>query len=151
MFNLITVIFSIVLVAVMAGASIYYGGDVITTKTHATDYAAIANGAIQIKASMELYRSRTGGYPGGVTNESTGASATEELLTRLVDESYLASRPAGDWTIENLMIQAALADVETCARTNKFAGMQTSSVPDGSGCPTCADAAYYHWPACKAS
>jgi hypothetical protein len=93
MFNLIAVIFSIVLVIALGVAAFYYGGEAYSTKTQETDYAEIVNGASQIKAAMEMYRVRNGEYPGGIEDAVLGVSATEELLSRLVAEDYLSGVP----------------------------------------------------------
>jgi hypothetical protein len=93
MFNLIAVVFSIVLVLVLGVAGLYYGGDAYSTKTQETDFAEIVNGASQIKAAMELFKVRNGVYPGGVENQALGVSATDELIDRLVAQDYLS--PAG--------------------------------------------------------
>lgn len=147
MFNLIAVIFSIVMVLVIGGAALYYGGEAYSTKTQETDYAEIVNGATQIKGAMELFKVRNGVYPGGVEDEFLGISATEELLTRLVSQDYLSGAPRGDWTIENLMIQRGLEDVSQCKSVNRLAGLNVALTPDG--CPPCSDTQFSIWPACQ--
>jgi len=147
MFNLITVIISIVLVLALAVSAFYYGGDAYTTKTQETDYVEIVNGATQIKAAMEMYRVRNGEYPGGIEDEILGVSATEELLSRLVSEDYLSGVPRGSWTIERLAIQRELVDVQQCLNVNRLAGLNTALAPDG--CPPCSDPEYTTWPACE--
>jgi len=147
MFNLIAVVFSIVLVLVLGVAGLYYGGEAYSTKTQETDYAEIVNGASQIKAAMELFKVRNGVYPGGIEDEVLGVTATEELLTRLVDQDYLSGVPRGDWTIENLIIQRGLEDVNQCRNVNRVAGLNVDLAPDG--CPPCSDAQFSVWPACQ--
>ena len=147
MFNLIAVVFSIVLVLVLGVAGLYYGGEAYSTKTQETDYAEIVNGASQIKAAMELFKVRNGVYPGGIEDEVLGVTATEELLTRLVDQDYLSGVPRGDWTIENLIIQRGLEDVAQCRNVNRVAGLNVDLAPDG--CPPCSDAEFSVWPACQ--
>jgi hypothetical protein len=147
MFNLIAVIFSIVLVLVIGGATLYYGGEAYSTKTQETDYAEIVNGATQIKTAMELFKVRNGVYPGGIENEPLGVSATEELLERLVAQDYLSGVPSGTWTIENLIIQRGLDDAAQCRSVNRIAGLNVDLAPDG--CPPCSDAQFSVWPACQ--
>lgn len=139
MFNLITVIFSIILVLVMAIAGVYYAGDAFSQKTTETEYTAIVNSANQIKAAMEIYRSKKGMYP--------TAASTTDLLTLLRTEGYLNTIPGGDWDIANLVIQRPIDDAQTCARMNTLAGHDVSLAADG--CPPCDDAAFALWPACQ--
>lgn len=147
MFNLIAVIFSIVLVLVIGVAALYYGGEAYVTKTQETDYAEIVNGATQIKAAMELYKVRNGVYPGGVEDEILGVSATQELIDRLMTEEYLSGIPSGTWTIEEMMIQRGLDDAAQCRNVNRIAGLNVDLAPDG--CPPCSDTQFSVWPACQ--
>jgi len=147
MFNLIAVVFSIVLVLVLGIAGLYYGGEAYSTQTQETDYAEIINGASQIKGAMELYKTRNGVYPGGIENIPLGVSATEELLDRLVDENYLSGIPSGTWTIENNIIHRALTDAQQCESVNRIAGLNVDLAPDG--CPPCSDSQFSIWPACQ--
>jgi hypothetical protein len=147
MFNLIAVVFSIVLVLVLGVAGLYYGGDAYSTKTQETDFAEIVNGASQIKAAMELFKVRNGVYPGGVENQALGVSATDELIDRLVAQDYLSGVPRGVWTIENLTIQRGLEDASQCRSVNRIAGMNVDLAPEG--CPPCSDAQFSVWPACQ--
>ena len=147
MFNLIAVIFSIVLVLVIGGATLYYGGEAYSTQTQETDYAEIVNGATQIKGAMELFKVRNGVYPGGIEDQLLGVSATEELLDRLVAENYLSGVPEGSWTIENLTIQRGLDDAAQCRSVNRIAGLNVDLAPDG--CPPCSDSQFSVWPACQ--
>lgn len=139
MFNLIAVVFAIVLVLIMAVAGVYYAGDLFSQKTSETEYTAIVNSANQIKAAMEIYRSKKGVYP--------TAGSTTDLLTMLRTEGYLNSIPGGDWDIANLVIQRPIQDLATCARMNELAGHDTSLAADG--CPPCDDSSYAIWPACQ--
>jgi hypothetical protein len=147
MFNLVAAVFSIILVLVIGGAALYYGGEAYSTQTQETDYAEIVNGATQIKGAMELYKTRNGVYPGGVEDIPSGISATEELLTRLVAEDYLSGVPSGTWTIENTIIHRALEDAQQCESVNRIAGLNVDLVPDG--CPPCSDSQFAVWPACQ--
>lgn len=148
MFNLITVVFSIILVLAMGIAALYYGGEAVSKKTQETQFAEIVNGADQIKAAMELYRIREGVYPEGVADPDAGLTATQQLLNRMVTEDYLSAIPNGNWLIENLSIQRALAGVEQCSNVNRLAGFNVDLAPGG--CPPCTDSGFSVWPACEA-
>lgn len=147
MFNMIAVIFSIVLVLVIGVAALYYGGEAYSTQTQDTDYAEIVNGATQIKTAMELYKARNGVYPGGIEDIPSGISATQELLDRMLAEDYLSGIPRGDWTIENEIIYRVLEDAQQCESVNRIAGLNVELVADG--CPFCNDSEFRTWPACQ--
>jgi hypothetical protein len=147
MFNMIAVAFSIVLVLILGIAGLYYGGEAYSTQTQETDYAEIVNGATQIKGAMELYKTRNGVYPGGIEDIPSGVTATEELLSRLVDEDYLSGVPSGEWTIDGTVIHRALTDIQQCESVNRIAGLNVDLHPDG--CPPCSDSQFSVWPACQ--
>jgi hypothetical protein len=148
MFNLITVIFGIVLVLVLGIAGLYYGGETIASKKLDTTYVELSNKANQIKGAMEIYRARTGTYP--------AAADAEALFSILITEGYLTSEPelgdGGSWVVDNtsaLTIQREIEDARTCSRVNELAGFDIANVLDGTGCPACNEAEYAIWPGCK--
>jgi hypothetical protein len=148
MFNLITVIFGIVLVLVLAVAGAYYAGETFASKKLDTTYTELSNKANQIKGAMEIYKARNGTYP--------AAADAEALFAILISEGYLASRPelqdGGAWIVDNtgaLTIQREIEDARTCSRVNELAGFDITAVGDGSGCPTCDAAEFAIWPGCK--
>lgn len=144
MFNLIVAVISIALIAALAAASFYYGGEAYTEKGKKADYAEIVNGGTQIQAAMDLYKLRNGQYPAGIGADE--AAATEELLNRLVSEDYLSGYPEGTWVINGLVIKRELQDVQQCESVNDLSGFDTTLVLDG--CPSCTDTSYTLWPAC---
>ena len=79
MFSLIITIISIALVAALAVATIYYGGDAFNQGTTKAKASTIVNQAQQIAGANTLYKSNTGGFAADVA--------------ALVTNSYLASAP----------------------------------------------------------
>lgn len=148
MFNLITVIFGIVLVLVLGIAGLYYGGETIAAKRLDTTYVELSNKANQIKGAMEIYKARNGTYP--------AAADAASLFSILLSEGYLTSEPemsdGNVWLVDNtgaLTIQREIDDARTCSRVNELAGFTLTDVLDGSGCPTCDDPVFGIWPGCK--
>ena len=83
MFSLIIFIISIALVAALALATFYYGGDAFSAGSSNAKAAEAINGAMQITGADQLQRAQMG----------SGAS----LLGELVANGYLSAIPAGEW------------------------------------------------------
>lgn len=81
MFSLIVSIISIALVAVLAAASIYYGGDAFTKGSAKALASTVVTQAQQISSANTLYK-----------NDNGGVSAAN--VAALVTGNYLASEPA---------------------------------------------------------
>ncbi|OXX64915.1 hypothetical protein, partial [Vibrio sp. V15_P4S5T153] len=63
MFNLIISIIAIALVVVLAGASLYYGGDAFNRGSSDAKAATLINQAQQIQAAATLFTASEGGAP----------------------------------------------------------------------------------------
>lgn len=100
MFNLIVTIISIALVAVLAIASIYYGGSAFNKGADEATVARIINEGSQIKGAAQLYSLDNGG------------SAPADIDVLLVDKKYLNGKPAGNW---NVSAQYAISPVGSTA------------------------------------
>lgn len=88
MFNLIITIISIALVAVLAVATIYYGGSVWSKQGEEAAATRVLNEAAQVKGAVELYR-----------NDHAGSAPAD--LDALVPQ-YLKNIPASSassWTV----------------------------------------------------
>jgi len=144
MFNLIVVAIAVVLVGVIAVASLWYGGDVFSTQTQKTDYLKIEAAASQIKGAMELHRAREGFYPAlGTSGDPIVDTRTmlQNLTTGPV--TYLSSIPAGDWIVnQSGFVSVEIESEEECERINLFAG-QTAT------CPDCSAPSFDFFPACQ--
>lgn len=97
MFQLIVAVISIALIAALAIASIFYGGDAFTKSSEKANVTTLINQAQQIAGAAALYKTENG------TAVVTGASATP--ITDLVSGGFLAQTPTagkvadGAWTI----------------------------------------------------
>lgn len=79
MFSLIITIISIALVAALAVATIYYGGDAFNQGTTKAKASTIVNQAQQVAGANTLYKSNTGSFAADVS--------------ALVSKAYLGSAP----------------------------------------------------------
>jgi hypothetical protein len=85
MFSLIISIISIALVVILAGASLYYGGDAFNKGGAKGEAAQFANEGQQLSAAVTMFKSDNGG--------TAPTAAEDELVT-----DYLKSIPKG-WAI----------------------------------------------------
>ena len=125
MFSLIITIISIALVAALAVATIYYGGDAFNQGTTKAKASTIVNQAQQIAGANTLYKSNTGGFAADVA--------------ALVTNSYLASAPVSpdlDVTYSVNATNLVTATLKTtgdaiCGQINVIAGQADGSTAAG--------------------
>jgi type II secretory pathway pseudopilin PulG len=91
MFNLIISIIAIALVVVLAGASLYYGGDAFNKGSEEAKASTYINQAQQVQAAATLFKASNGGLPAD--------------LAQLVTEKYMAGTPKlatgeGTWVVD---------------------------------------------------
>jgi hypothetical protein len=106
MFQLIVAVISIALVAALAIASIFYGGDAFTKSSEKAVVTTLINQGQQIAGAAALYK----------TDHGVAVASTDEVVDgshELVTEGYLAAAPAGaKVTTGNWYINADDARIE---------------------------------------
>ncbi|WP_018234217.1 hypothetical protein [Thioalkalivibrio thiocyanodenitrificans] len=120
MFSLIITIISILLVAVLAIASIYFGGTAWNqggTKAAVTQYF---NEGQQIAAAATLYRAENGGR-------------NPESIQVLLDNNYLRVLPEGQWEFGNEIITRGSLNYDQCLLANQMAGYEDVPMCDDPG------------------
>ena len=120
MFSLIITIISIALVAALALATIYYGGDAFSNGGNAATAAEAINGSQQIAAADTLQKAQTGQGAG--------------TLGELVANSYLAAVPSGDWIFAGGQALRTDLSEDVCLAANKKLGIDVV--------PLCSNPAY---------
>lgn len=146
MFQLIAAVVAIALVAVIAIALIWYGGDAFMGGADKARYATYMNHGSQIEGAIKLYQTNHGFTPVG---------DSDKIVKMLVDgdgnTNYLSSNPRGVWYVEEGTIYKSLDQgVDECKRINIVAkGKEAVETAGGDGCPVCGDATYRDWPGCK--
>jgi len=122
MFSLIVSIISIALVAVLAAASIYYGGDAFTKGSAKALASTVVTQAQQISSANTLFKNDNGGLPA-------------DDVAELVSEDYLASTPVvpakaqgtlaegveAGWAVDANTVTVALNNEEVCKLINEQA------------------------------
>lgn len=88
MFNLIVVVISIALLAIIAVASIFYGGDAWTQSSEKANVTTLINQGQQISGAAALYKADTGVTIADESAEVTAADVLER-------DGYLSNVPAG--------------------------------------------------------
>lgn len=125
MFSLIITIISIALVAALALATIFYGGQIFQNSKEKTATMQTLQQGTQITGALELYKADHG---------SIAAGTSAEIQATLLTEDYLKSWPSDSWQLQNgYAVQTGLT-LESCTAIN--AKMGISSVP------TCNDPAF---------
>lgn len=125
MFSLLITILSIALVAVLAVATIYYGGPAYQNSQAQAQVARVLNEGQQLDASLTLYRNQTG----------MAASSFEDV----VSAGYLASVPEG-WEISEGYTFRAEPSEDACLAANRKQGVDLV--------PECSDSDYADRPIC---
>lgn len=121
MFSLIITIISIGLVAVLALATLYYGGESFMKGHREADNARIIQEGAQISGAFELYKTdNNGDLPAG-----TAAQIQQQLL----DKGYLKSWPGAKWDLKTDYAVREVASVEQCVALNKKMGYTSATVP----------------------
>lgn len=94
MFNLIVSVISIALIAAMAAASIYYGGDGFSKSSARAQAATLINQAQQIDGAADLYKINNLGSMVISTQPSCdNGTLSDCALPRLVAQGYLSALP----------------------------------------------------------
>lgn len=115
MFSLIIALVSIVLVAAIAAATMYYGGSSYAQAQGRADAAKVVNAGAQIAGAVAAYTANT-------------ASAPADLNT-LVTSNYLSTLPAGSWVAQDNFVSATGLTLDQCTAANAVIGVV--------GVPTC--------------
>lgn len=123
MFQLIIAILSIALIATLAIASVYYGGDAFTSGSAKAGAATMVSQAQQISAANVLF-------------QSTNAGANAADVTTLVSDNYLQSAPQMPESVgDNLdldqdsgVVYGQVANESICSQINDQLGITV--VPD---------------------
>jgi hypothetical protein len=125
MFSLIITIFAIVLVTLLALATLYYGSSSFGKNfTQATISQYLTEGQ-QVQGAIELYKSDKSELPTG-TNE--------EIQQKLIDGKYLKAWPGGSWELRNDLAVRSDLSVGACTALN--AKLSITEIP------VCGDPAY---------
>jgi hypothetical protein len=124
MFQLIVAVISIALVAALAIASIYYGGEAFQKSSLKANVTTLVNGGQQIAGGQALYKT-----------DHSGISATDldDLILDADGNQYLTAAPgvsgaaAGDWSLNTDGSVAVVAvntagTLEICNEAAKQAG-----------------------------
>lgn len=111
MFSLIIIVISVALVALLAVATLFWGGDGFLSANAEAEAARYINESQQISGAIRIYQAdNNGSLPGDIESDLVGF--------------YLKSLPkAGeDWDIANNAIVKTVLNSEVCEQVNKKAG-----------------------------
>lgn len=116
MFQLIVAVISIALIAALAIASIFYGGEAFTKSSEKAQVTTLINQAQQISGAISLFQTDNAHRPAAVADLAPDYLATIPVGTKLTN---ISGTPA-DWEIEGntVQIQLNLDGVHTDSDTN---------------------------------
>lgn len=115
MFSLIITIISIALVAALAVATLYYGGDAFNKNGVRAQAVKVVNAGQQINGAVEMYKAQKGEVP--------------KTLDDLVDTKLLKGIPEGNWTMANDYIVATGVSEMQCREANRQLGRVSNDIP----------------------
>lgn len=123
MFQLIVSIIAVALVAALAGASIFYGGDAFSSGTSKAQATALINEGQQLNGAATLYR------------VDFGQDITD--LTDLTSQNYIGQVPpateSADWAFDSaseLFYLDATVGEEVCDKVNEASGNTFADTSD---------------------
>jgi type II secretory pathway pseudopilin PulG len=126
MFSLIIAILAIILVALLAAATIYYGGDSFNKGNSKARAAEILNQAELIKGAFTAYKIEQGTIEINQAACDVLAGKFDDCLEPLVTKEYLTDIPQGaeGWYIDNekVLRRTLKEDVKACAIANYVNG-----------------------------
>lgn len=124
MFSLIITIVAIVLVAALAVATIYYGGDAHADARVSAEASQALNAMQQVHAAVTFY-----------TSDNSAPPPSLEAL----EGRYLKSVPDGDWDIQAMYVAANVSNLDSCRDINKRLDFTVTAEmdPDDNGIPNC--------------
>lgn len=126
MFSLIIAILAIILVALLAAATIYYGGDSFNKGNSKAKAAEILNQAELIKGAFTAYKIEQGTIEINSVYCNVGEDKFDNCLEPLITKEYLTDIPQGakGWYIDNQkVLRRTLGnDIKACAIANYVNG-----------------------------
>lgn len=144
MFQLIVAVISIALVAALAIASIFYGGEAFTRSSEKANVTALVNQAQQISGAYALYKTDVGAPPAAVTNLSPSYLAALPTPSKVADGAWafnatgnavevkLATGNTETGTVCQEVARQAGGSVDSDGDITKAAAPQFDCVLDGS-------------------
>ena len=134
MFSIIIAVVSIALVAVLAAAVIYYGGDAFNSGNSRAKAAEIINQAEMIKGAFTAYKVSEGDISINETVCDAANGVYDGCLEPLITAKYLTDIPQGakGWYIDGdkSLRRTVASDFKACAVANFMNGASVPSNPD---------------------
>lgn len=134
MFSIIIVVISITLVALLAAATIYYGGDSFNKGNSKARAAEILNQAEMIKGAFTAYKVTEGEIEVSEAECDAINGMFDGCLNPLIDKQYLTDIPQGQegWYIDSAktLRRTLGTDLKACAVANFLNGAGVPQNPD---------------------
>jgi hypothetical protein len=132
MFNLIIAVISIALIAAMAAASLYYGGDSFSASSARAEVATLINQGQQVSGASALFRIENSGNSVATTDPACSLGTLSACaINRLVDGGFLQAIPKFPTDIAVQPDQIAAVEVAFAEAPGTFSWMNRWTVSDG--------------------
>lgn len=122
MFSLIISIVSIALVVALVAATMYYGGDTLTSGREQADASAFVTAGQQIGGAAVMYTALEGSKPADVAALITGGQLASEPVVK-------ADSSGNGWKLDTTtspgLVKNTVLSAEVCTAINKLAGAPT--------------------------
>ncbi len=144
MFSLIITIISIALVAALALATLYYGGDAFNRGSAGAAAARLINEGQQVNGAVAIYKADLAASSTTAVTDLAGLTTSTPKYLSQVPGSF-----AGATTIASGKVEVATVAADVCTEVNKRAGHLAADVdgageqPGVYGCNTVANTFYY--------
>lgn len=138
MFNLIVAVISIALIAAMAAASIFYGGEAFSESTAQAQASTLVNNGQQISGAQQLYMIDNSGVRAAAMTDLTTNNYLQAVPTppaSVVDTGTWAIAGAGELAVIDLVAANATA---VCASIAEQGGLGSGTVASA-GAPAASD------------
>lgn len=115
MFSLIITIIAIALVAILAIATVFYGGETFTQGNEKAEAAKRIAAGQQIVSAIHMYRADNAALPGSLSILSS-------------NQRYLSAIPEGDWIVSTDAVVSAVSE-QQCMSINEQLNLKVTSIP----------------------
>ena len=122
MFTLIVIAISIVLVAVLAAATLWYGGTQFLHGQTNAKAAQVVNESSQIQGAVQAWKLNNG-------------DNLPSSMSDLVNYGYLNGVPSASWSFATDSVQSQILDQPACLQADTMLGYNFSTVPGCSAYP----------------
>lgn len=129
MLNLIITVISIALVAVLAAASVFYGGRAWSEGSVSASASHVISSSQQVAAGITLYNNNEASMPPSIVSAAGGPVSVESVVSDLISRGIMTSTPSLPANTSNFNVQivsnnnrrvtATISSEDICNKVNE--------------------------------